>query len=189
MIRTEGDDDDDSDNCVGVAAILALRPFCHLSPLKQLAAHWRKRADTSCAEALVAALQGRSAVLFSERVHNAPPSVAAPLLAILARDLKACATCGDADVAAHAEWDQLLVCARVYVDVQGQDVRRSGAVPIAARGGDGSSADAAAPEKVRPNLPQPSNLTGWTLSAASYRISAAGVVAFRAVHRCWLALV
>ena len=160
MIRTEGDDDDDSDNCVGVAAILPLRPFRHLSPLKQLAAHWRKRADASCAKAVAAALQGRSAVLFSERVHNAPPSVAAPLLAILARDLKACATCGEAEVAAHAEWDQLLVCARAYVDVQGQDVRRSGAVPITARGGDKSSADAAAPEQVRRNLLLNSNQPG-----------------------------
>jgi BCCIP len=118
------------DKCVGVAALLPWALFQKLPPFQQLAKHWSKHADADCKPKLQSVLRSsRAAVLVSERVHNAPPSVAAPILAILQRDLQACESCGDADVSQHAQWDHLLVCAKAYIDA-GQDVARTGAVKV-----------------------------------------------------------
>ena len=118
------------DSCLGVAAVLPLSLFPKLKPLQQITKHFVKHADDACKPQLQAILQDGSAALFiSERVHNAPAHVAAPLVAILLRDLQACQTCSDASVAAHAAFASLLVCARTYEDT-GQDVRGTGAVAV-----------------------------------------------------------
>ena len=120
------------DNCVGIAAVLPLALFQKRPPLQQIAAHWLKHADKGCKERLQKSLSGgRAALLLTERVHNAPSSVAAAVLAILVRDLAAAAGCGDAEVQAHAAFDEVLVCAKGYAD-EGSGVAGTGAVSVSA---------------------------------------------------------
>ena len=121
------------EHCLGLAALLPLSAFGSAAPMAQLLAHWRQRAGKQCAQQLQElCTAGSAAVLFTERVHNALPHVAAPLLAILQRDLAACSGCEDKALRRHAKFTHVLLCARAFKDNDG-GLARTGAVPVGPR--------------------------------------------------------
>lgn len=123
------------EDCVGVAAVLPLRHHAKACPaLAQVATYLRERVSRELAPQLDAALASkRTGLLISERVHNAPPPLAAPLLAILLAELQAAAASKDGDAALkpYRKVDQLLVCGKAYEEDAGQALANTGALPVA----------------------------------------------------------
>jgi BCCIP len=125
VIRCAGD-------CIGVAAVLPLSVFRDKLPLQQALQFWKKRLQGSeeVQDKLVAALESsKTAILLSERVLNAPPELAPPLVAGLVSEIKALAAEKTAPERVHARFDLLLHCATAYVD-SGAGAHDLGAVPL-----------------------------------------------------------
>lgn len=121
-----------ADDCIGVAAVLPLSVFRDKLPVEQVLKFWQKRAKGSkeVQQDLAAALEGsKTAILLSERVLNAPPELAAPLVAGLASEIKALSAEKAAPERVHARFDLLLHCATAYVD-SGAGAHDLGAVPL-----------------------------------------------------------
>ena len=125
-----------ADDCIGVAAVLPLSVFRDKLPSQQAMQFWRKRVQGSkeVQQDLTALLEGsKTAVLVSERVLNAPPELAVPLVAGLASEIKALAAEKTAPERVHAHFDMLLHCATAYVD-SGAGAHDLGAVPVSTAG-------------------------------------------------------
>lgn len=101
-------------------------------PVQQALQFWKKRVQGSkyVQEELADALEGsKTAILISERVLNAPPELAPPLVAGLASEVKALAAEKNAPERVHARFNLLLHCATAYVD-SGAGAHDLGAVPV-----------------------------------------------------------
>lgn len=121
-----------AEECIGVAAVLPLHVFRDKLPIQQAMQFWKKRVQGTkdVKKRLVAALEGsKTAVLVSERVLNAPPELAVPLVAGLASEIKALSAEKTAPERVHAHFDLLLHCATAYVD-SGAGAHDLGAVPV-----------------------------------------------------------
>jgi len=118
---------------MGIAAVLPLSEFRGLASVKQILKHWASKADAACKPRLAAVVAAdTTALLVSERVVNAPPEVAAPLMAGLAVDLRACKTHREeADLRPYADVTHLLVCGKAYLD-DGVQANESRGVPLSA---------------------------------------------------------
>lgn len=121
------------DECIGVAAILPMQHFKALKSMQQALAHWRSKASKDARAALKAAMADEHCgVLLSERVLNAPPQLAPPLMASLQRDLEACKGHSDDELHVYGALKHLLLCARAYEDT-GVAAHHAGAVTVSDR--------------------------------------------------------
>jgi hypothetical protein len=119
-------------DCVGVAALLPLKVFRDSPAVQQILSYWQNRVGTSedVQQQLATAIKSnKTSILISERVLNAPPELAAPLIAGLLQELKDNAADEDPAQQVHGTFSTMLHCATAYVD-SGAAANDLGAVPV-----------------------------------------------------------
>lgn len=124
-----------SGDCIGFGAVLPLSVFADKLPIQQTKEFWKKKVQGTkeTEEQLASALKSsKTAILISERVLNAPPELATPLVAGLAQELKMLAGLKpEVPESKHGQCQLFLHCATAYVD-SGERAHDLGAVPVTA---------------------------------------------------------
>jgi BCCIP len=123
------------EDCVGVASILPLTySLDKYHSMTQVTRFFTRNVAPDVASNLEEALRANdAALLLSERVHNAPPPLAAPLLSVVLEDVRLGqnSTEADPDLEPYRPISRLLVCAKAYLEGEGEVLASAGAVPVA----------------------------------------------------------